>query len=266
VIEAEKVKLNTEQKRNAQEFYSKAPKLRYWDEIHNRFIEMKSDGSRDLIFTDPDEGFSFDDPDADGAMMFTDDSGNYIVFSSGFGVSGQGGGGMVVAGNTILNMAIVQCISASAVQNGEGDADLFSTGFGFSEFSVVIGIAGDFEALADADQSAEDFDPFEYIYGFAIYYVLSDDASGSHEVFDFLDSDGTENFDDFATAMVIDLQNFALGFASGGVITVSGGTMSFNGTYLMIDGEDIFNAWLGDDEDPELNVSEVSGYGSMGCN
>jgi hypothetical protein len=41
---------------------------------HERFIEL-SNGSRDLVFADPDAGFSFDDPDGkNGAMVYTDGS------------------------------------------------------------------------------------------------------------------------------------------------------------------------------------------------
>jgi len=263
-ISGKKIALTASQERAVQDLYTKMPKLKYWDATNHRFIEMKGDGSRDLVFSDPDEGFTFDDGDGDGAMIIDDGDGSVLIFSSGFGVAGTGGGGgMVVAGSTVLEIDIAYCMSVEEVGGEDSDADLFDSGLGFDQFSAVIGIAGDFEGLAN-DPETED--PFQYIYGFAAYYVIGNgDLSGSHNVFDLLGSEGDEDFDDFATAFVVDLQNFALGFASGGTIEISEGSMSFNGTYLMIDGEDLFDSFLSDG-DSDFDVSEVTGYGTMGCN
>jgi hypothetical protein len=263
-VSGKKMVLNQSQARDAQEMYSRMPKLRYWDAAHNRFIEMNP-GSRDLVFSDPDAGFVFDDADGNGAVVYSDGAGDYLVVSTGIGVAGQGGGGTVVAGSTALDIDVTVCLSADAVSNGDGYGDLFDSGFGFTNFSAVFGISGDFEGLANANTGAEDFDPFEYLHGFAAYYVLSDDVNGSHEVFDWLDSDGSEDYDDLASSYVMDFQNFALYFASSGEINVSGGQMSFNGTYVSI--EDLFDSFLSDglgDEEP--TVTEVSGFGTMGCN
>lgn len=259
-----KVALTQDQQRTAGDMYARMPKLRYWDEVNHRFIEMNP-GSRDLVFTDPDSGFSFDDPDGNNAIVFSDDSGDYLVISSGFGVAGQGGGGTVVAGSTALNIDFTICLSADAVAEGDGFGSLFGDDTGWSNFSAVFGISGDFEGLNDADTESEDFDPFEYLYGFAEYFVFSDDLGGSHEVFDWMGDDGTQDLDDLASSFVMDFTNFNLYFASGGEITVSGGQMSFNGNYLEI--ADLFDSFLSDDgleDDPTVN--EVNGFGSMGCN
>ena len=258
------VMLSEAKKRQVQEMTSRVPKLRFYDEQENRFIDFNV-GSRDYVFTDPDEGFTFDDPDQNGVYLWADGTGDYIVFNAGIGVAGQGaGGGIVVAGNSTLDMDFTICLSLAAVAEGDGYGDLFDSGFAFDEFGAVFGIAGDFEALADADSDSEDFDPFEYFQGFAAYYVLADDLNGSHEVFNWLDATGDENFDDMASSYVMDFTNFSLYFATDGVVTVSNGTMTFQGEYLAI--EDLFLDFLeeSDEEEPDFNI--VSGYGSMGCN
>jgi hypothetical protein len=261
------ITLNPDQARTAKDAYGRMPKLRFYDQVNNRFIDMKMDGSRDLVFSDPDEGFSFDDPDNNGMILFSDGSGDYLVFSTGIGVAGQGGGGVVVAGNTTLNIDLAMCISAEAVAAGDGYGDLFDTGFAFNRFAAVFGIAGDFEELANANTSAEDFDPFQYFQGFAVYYILADDISGSHEVFDWLgaNSEDEDTFEDMASSMVIDFQNFDLYFATSGTVTASGGQMMFSGEYLSL--IDLFESFLDDGvDDSNIDYDIVSGFGTMGCN
>jgi|GEM_PF-363990 len=258
------VELDQDQARTAKDAFNKMPKMRFWDETNHRFIEM-SNGNRDLVFSDPDEGFSFDDPDNNGVILFSDDSGDYIVFSTGFGVAGNGGGGVVVAGNSAINIDIAVCISAQAIADGDGFGSIFDTGFAFDEYAAVFGIAGDFDALADADTGAEDFDPFEYFHGFAAYYVLSDEVNGSHEVFDWLGATSEDDFDDFASSFVMDFSNFSLYFSTGGTLEVSGGQMSFNGEYLAI--TDLFESFLNDDfNEDDIQANIVTGFGMMGCN
>jgi hypothetical protein len=260
-----KVTLTETQKREASEMVQRVPTLRFYDEAENRFIDFKV-GSRDFVFSDPDEGFSFDDPDQNGVILWADGDVDYIVFSTGIGTAGNGGGGTVVAGNTALNMDLTVCLSVEEVASGDGYGDLFDTGFGFNEYGAVFGIAGDFEALAGADWEADDFDPFEFFHGYAAYYVITDgELEGNHEVFDWLDTsdDGSGDYDDMASSFVMDFSNFALYFATSGSVNVSGGSMTFNGEYLAI--EDLFLDFLEEnEEDPEVNI--VSGFGTMGCN
>jgi hypothetical protein len=259
-----KVTLTETQKREASEMVQRVPTLRFYDEAENRFIDFKV-GSRDYVFSDPDEGFSFDDPDQNGVILWSDGSVDYIVFSTGIGTAGNGGGGTVVAGSTALNIDLTVCLSIEEIASGDGYGDLFDSGFGFTDYGAVFGIAGDFEGLANADWDAEDFDPFEYFQGYAAYYVLSNELSGNHEVFDWLDSssDDGNDYNDMASSFVMDFSNFSLYFATSGSINVSGGSMTFNGEYIAI--EDLFLDFLGEsEEDPQVSV--VSGYGTMGCN
>ncbi len=256
-----KVSLNEQQSRDASDMYSRMPRLRYWDEHHNRFIEMNP-GSRDLVFSDPDAGFSFSDPDGNNAMVFSDVNGSYFVFSSGIGVAGQGGGGTVIAGPSFLNMDVTVCFSAEEIAGGDGFGSLFGDNSGWSGFGAVFGISGDFEGLSNANTDDPDFNPFEYLNGFAEYFVFSDDLEGSHDVFDWMD--GVDDTEDLASSFVMDFQSMDLYFANGGEINVDGGTMTFDGTYLRI--SDLFESFLNDDGVEDAQVEEVSGFGSMGCN
>jgi hypothetical protein len=261
-----KVALTEEQQARATKMAKRMPKLRYWDEANSRFIDFNPT-TRDFEFSDPDEGFTFDDPDGNNAMVFSDGSDSYLVFSSGIGVSGQGGGGTVVAGTTVLDMDFTVCLSMQEVAAGDGSVDFFSdSSMVFDEYAAVIGISGDFEALANADESSS-FDPFEFLNGYAAFYVIADDVSGSHEVFNWMDADSTNtaDFDDMASAMVFDFQDFSLYFANSGQVATSGGTMEFNGTFIgFINFLDLF---LEDSsEEIDFEAEEVTGYGSMGCN
>jgi hypothetical protein len=262
-----KVELSNEQMNRAKKMTARLPKLRYWDESNQRFIEYNPN-SRDLIFADPDSGFEFDDPDGNNAMVFSDGTDSYLVFSSGFGVSGQGGGGTVVAGSTILNMDITICLSMQEVAEGDGMLDLFDSDNTFSDYASVIGIAGDFEALESSNEDDPDFDPFGFLEGYAAFNVIADDVSGSHEVFNWMDEENasSEDYDDMAYAVVFDFQDFSLYFSNSGTVTTSGGTMEFSGTFIGF--TDLLEDVFADESsvDYEVEAEEVEGYGSMGCN
>ena len=257
-----KISLNEVQERKLHDMVTRVPKVAYYDEATNRQINLNAE-TRDWSFTSPPEGWQFDDADDNGVIFVEDIDGGTIVFSGTAGANT--GGGSVVAGNSALDIDVAICLSAQEVGEDGGFVDLFDTGFGFSEFAVVMGIAGDFEELGNADTESEDFDPFEFFHGFAIYYVLADDIGGNYEVFDWMDSqEGEEDYSDMAAAFLMDFQNFALYFSVDGDINVSGGQMSFNGHYLAL--EDLFLDYLESEDEVDPEFSIVSGFGTMGCN
>ncbi|MEY3398856.1 MAG: hypothetical protein RL220_1450 [Bacteroidota bacterium] len=252
------VTLDADQQRKLQDMVTRVPKLAYFDAENNRFIQMDLQ-NRDWTFVDAGDGWTFDDPDGNGVDYVSTGDGGIIVFSGVYG--NNTGGGMVVAGSSALDIDIAFCLSAEEVGGDDGGLfNIFDSGFGYDEFALVFGIAGDFEALANADTESEDFDPFEYFEGFAEYFVLSDDISGSHEVFDWMDEE--EDVDDMAAAFLMDFQNLALYFSVDGTVNVSGGQMQFDGEYLAL--YDLFLDYLEEGEDdPEFDV--VPGFGAMGC-
>ena len=178
--------------------------------------------------------------------------GNYMVVST--DNTNANAGGMVVAGSTTLDINMAICVSSAA----EGD-NFFSFGDVDSSygFSMVLGIAGDFEALLSGDVDP-DADITEYIYGFAMYIVFEDQASGSYEVLDFTAPD-LEDFEGKGISMIIDFRGAKVYISSDGNLTVGTNTISFNGNYFM-------GAWETDstsNNDPSYD--EVSGFGTMGC-
>lgn len=251
--------------REASKVVSRIPKLRYYDPYRHRFLDLDLQ-NRDYVFSDPDEGFTFDNiGDNNEVMVYSDNSGDYIIYSTGVASAGNGGGGLVVAGETVLNMDFTACIGAQEIQDGSSWDDLFDIGADFDEFGLVVGIAGDFDALQDADWEAENFDPFEFIEGYASYYVISSDLSGEHEVFDWLGwmDDEFTDIDDFASSVVIDLQQEAIYLSTSGTVTVAGGSMTYDGEYASL--MDVFTSFF-DDSEEDVDIDIVSGYGQMACN
>ena len=258
------VTLNSQETRVIGEAVARLPKLRVYNPNTNKFIDMDF-GTRDYVFADADPGFTFDDTDGDGFMVYNDYSGNYIVYNLGGGFAGTGGSGLVIAGDAALNMDYVVCIAASDMDDSGSSADIFETGFNWEEFGAVVGISGDINGLMEADTESEDFDPFSFFNGYAVYYVLSDELTGNHDIFDwFAYADGDTSAEDFAFAMVLDFSDLTLYFANSGNLNVSGGSMNFNGTYLMM--SNFFDAFLEGEDNEDPSFDEVPGYGQMGCN
>ncbi|MFN0032614.1 MAG: hypothetical protein ACKVOR_10685 [Flavobacteriales bacterium] len=264
ITEGKKVVLNEDQERKLHDMVSRVPIIQYYDLATGNVIELDIQ-NRDFSFVSPPDGWYYNDADGDGVEYVQVGDNDYLVFSGSVSGGGSGGGGTVVAGNSALNIDIAICLSLQEVGDGEGYGNLFDSGFSFPEFAAVFGIAGDFEALAEADTESEDFDPFEYFHGFAEYFVLADElAAGSYDVFDWMESDGTEDYFDngWAAAFLMDFQEMAIYFSTDGTITVASSSMTFNGEYLGL--IDIFDAFL-DGEDYDVEAAEVSGFGTMGC-
>lgn len=214
--------------------------------------------SSGITFVDHGDGFSFAESggptfSTSSGMSFSESpSGPIIVLDPSKG--SLGGGGTVVAGTTSLEIAAALCFGV--------DEEALDLGFdfGFSGISAVIGISGDFEALAESDNPDSEAiqDAF---YGFAGYYVFDDNANGKYEV---LNLDAIEEDDEpsgISFAFVIDIKNGYYYISKSGTLTVNGGSISFNGDYYALK----FNFY---DEDAEMDESSwevVSGFGQMGC-
>ena len=152
------------------------------------------------------------------------------------------------------------CFAASDEALG---LDLFDFGGDISGVSTVIGIGGDFEALANGDVD-EDADFTDFFDGFAAYIVYANEAQGTYEVLNWLnDLDEDPDFlEDKGFGYVFDFQNEGLYFSSDGALSVQGGDITFNGEYLAIT-DFIFS--FGEDDD-DISFDYVSGYGTLGCN
>jgi hypothetical protein len=130
--------------------------------------------------------------------------------------------------------------------------------------SGVIGIAGDFEALAN-DELGEEPDFEDFFEGFAAYIVYDSQANGSYEVLDWFEDleGGSDDLADHAFSYVLDWSNFGLYFSSAGTITASGASLNFQGEYLsLLD----FVLTLDEEGEEEMEAEFVEGLGQMGCN
>jgi hypothetical protein len=215
------------------------------------------DGSRSFSFTTvPANGMNFASSNG-GQWVWTEDGGLVVLTEPSAGLGS--GGGMVVAGNSTLNINLAVCFAVGEDALGGG---LFGPDMG--EVAGVIGISGDFEALANGDFDADEDDIFDYYNGFAYYFVYTDQlANTSYEVMNWIEEiDSEEDFDNVSFAFVVDFRGESGGIylSKDGSVTINGATMEFNGNYYGLTGTGFF-----DGEAEVTDVTVVSGYGAMGC-
>ncbi|MBI1266588.1 MAG: hypothetical protein GC193_04055 [Cryomorphaceae bacterium] len=251
-------KVDTEDLRTAERIVANLPEIGIVSEDRSTVYKFNLN-TREFSFSDPNPGWNFSN--SDEVVFYPYNDGGGILFI-GAGSIGSNTGGTVVAGETALDVNYTFCFSASDEALG---LDLFDFGGdSFDGVSIVLGIAGDFEALAegevDEDATFEDF-----FQGFAMYIVYDNEASGSYEILNWLE-DLDEDSDELAGhgfAYVIDFVNFSIYLSASGDLDVSGGQISFSGEYLGL--LDLFLEFT-DEEEGEPEFSVVSGFGTMGCN
>lgn len=225
-----------------------------------------------IIFSHNQSGeksFSFANPSTGGINFATSNGGQWVAYpdepggliiitepSAGLG----SGGGTVVVGSTVLDIAFAMCFAVDE----EAFGDLFDTGI--DEVAGVIGIAGDFDALINGEFDEED-NLFDYFHGFAYYLVYTDQlANDSYEVLNWIEDleQDEDDLEDFGFAFVIHfVNNGGIFLSQNGELTINGGSINFNGNYFGIDG-----IWFltGDDDEQEPEFSEnIPGFGAMGC-
>jgi hypothetical protein len=237
------------------------PSIGVYNRRMNKVIVFRptSDGSREFNFIDP-PGSGIDFASSNGGQWTWSESEGMMILtepSSGLGA----GGGTVVAGNASLEIDLAVCFSVDEEAMG---ADLFDTGVG--EVAGVIGISGDFEALANGDFSENEDDIFDYFHGFAYYLVYADELENSdYEVLNWVDDldQPEEDLEDFGFSFVVSFQNEGgIYISQDGTLNVNGGSIGFNGNYYAIEGVGFFD----DEGDDDADLSVVPGFGTMGCN
>lgn len=248
--------VSAEDQRTAMELLERVPTIGFWD-VENGNLYKFNTQTRDFDFSQPSDGWDFSN--SEDVQYVTDNNGGLLIIPV-FSFGGNTGGGTIVAGNSALNVDYTFCFSASEEALG---LDLFDFGGDFNGISGVIGIAGDFEALADGDVD-EDADFTDFFQGFAAYMVYDDEASGSYNVLNWLEDleDEDVDNDEAAFAYVIDFVEPGIYFSADGQLSVSGGTINFDGEYLAI--TDFLLDF--DEEEGDLAFDYVSGFGALGCN
>jgi len=244
----------------AKKFGSQLPEFVVYNEKSNKYITVNMQ-EKSFSFSTPNDGWNFSNSDD---VVFVDgENGGGILFIGSDALGGNTGG-IVVAGNSAVPINYTFCFSASDEALG---LDLVDLGTSFDGISLVLGIAGDFEALANDELDEEDDIEFtDFFQGMAAYIVYDNEASGSYDVFDWfedLDND-QDDLADAAFGYVFDFVEEGIYFTVDGSMTVSGGSINFQGEYFAI-----LNFFLdffdGEEEDDDIELDIVDGYGEMGC-
>ena len=165
------------------------------------FRQFKS-GKKSFSFVNPPgSGINFATSNG-GQWVWTESGGLIIITEPSAGIGS--GGGTVVAGNTVLDIGFAVCFSFDEEALG---ADLFDTGV--NNVAGVVGIAGDFEALANGDFSEGD-DLFEYFHGFAYYLVYTEQLGNQdYEVLNWIEDldQSTSDLENFGFSFVVGFQD-----------------------------------------------------------
>jgi len=240
------------------------PALQWYNVAMDKIVTFDPKGeTKSFNFSDPNDGWNFSD--ADDVAWAPASGGGGILFIGPGSLNSNSAGGLVVAGNTSLDINYTFCFAASEQALG-----LDIGGFGGPEFdgiSGVIGISGDFEALVNEEYD-EDADPFDYFYGLAYYVVYDNEASGTYDILNWFNN-LEEDPDDlggngFAWVYSFSEETWALYFSQDGELQVNGGMMNFNGSYFGL--ELNFDELEDGDIFYDFDYVEGPGYGSMGCN
>src|SRR5690554_1966384 len=248
------------------------PPIAWYNKTMDKVIVYNPlDNSKSFSFSDPAEGWTF--ATNQGIVWTQNPAGGGVMFITP-GAFGTGSGGVVTAGNLTLPISFAFCFTADEGAMGVDPGD-----FGdFSGLSGVIGIAGNLDALENEDFGEEGVEIEAYFLGVAVYLVFADQASGSYPVLNYVNDgvDLNEIEDDlvqeksFSLVFGFDPNSAGLYMSMNGNMDVSGGNMTFSGSYYGF--EFNFNSIDLDDEaeDPELDFLEgsyveVSGSGTMGC-
>lgn len=245
--------LSTRQQRKVEQLVSNMPDIGVLSEDRSTLYRFNLN-TREFSFGAPNDGWNFSTND--GPVFIPAEEGGGILIIPAFSFGGNTGG-TVVAGSSALDINYTFCFSASDEALG---LDLFDYGGTFDGISMVLGIAGDFDALIEGDVD-EDSDFTDFFQGYAFYFVYDNEAQGTYSILNWFD-DLEEDLDDLeghGFSYVIDFVNFNLYFSSEGTLNVSGGEMSFTGEYFGI--LELLESL--DDEDVDFDF--VPGFGTMGC-
>lgn len=248
---AQSVGTNQLSQQSAQDFLNNMPEIRVKVGKHGFVLPRPSrDG---FSFADSKPGYNFGSSST--IEIVTDGNGGYKWVLSSDGGSANAGG-TVVAGNSSLDIGLAFCFTedkdASGFLFGPAKDSAQTTGV-----STVVGIAGDFESLANGEV-AEDADITDYFTGMAIYMVYDGHASGSYEVLDWTNLD--DDTKDKAVSMVFDLKNGKGYISSSGSLNVNSNSIGFSGNYY-----EFPFSFEKDAENEKGFGGEVTGFGTMGC-
>ena len=248
-------RLTAEQEELVATMVNNVQNLRFWNPETDEFFDFDTHNKRFTFATAPD-GMDFSN--TDGVQWFANPNGGGVLIIP-FGALGTGGGGTVVAGNSALNISYTFCFKATDEALG---LDLFDFGLNIEGISLVLGIAGNFDALIEGDVDA-DSEFTDFFQGFAMYVVYDDNPQGTYDILNWLNDleEEADQLADHGFSYVIDFTNFSIYFSKTGSLSVSGGFMNFSGTYFAL-----LELLTVIEDYGDLQFANVQGFGAMGCN
>jgi hypothetical protein len=247
-------RLSADQEELVKTMVNNVQNLRFWNPETDDFYDFNVK-TREFTFAGAPDGMDFSN--TDGVQWFGNPNGGGVLIIP-FGALGTGGGGTVIAGNSALDIAYTFCFKATDEALG---LDLFDFGLNIEGISLVLGIAGDFEALMEGNVDG-DSEFTDFFQGFAMYVVYDDDPQGTFDILNWLNDleDEADDLADHGFSYVIDFTNFSIYFSKTGTLNVSGGSMNFSGTYFAL----LELLTVIEDYD-DIQFANVPGFGAMGC-
>lgn len=244
-------------KKKALELVEELPEFAFHDKVNDRAIYVNMN-TKSFSFAEPNSGWNFSNDDD---LLFVENDGGGGVLFVGSSSLGGNTGGTLIMGDQVLDITYTFCVSVASEALG---LDVFTDGENdLDGFSILMGIAGDFDALENGDID-EDSDFLDFFQGIAYYYVYDNEAQGDYEVVDWFENFDTDydGFGDKGFAMALAFENFDVYFSVDGNINVSGGEMTFTGSYFGL--LNLVESFFDDDYD-SIDAEIVDGYGTMGC-
>ncbi|MEZ7887503.1 MAG: hypothetical protein QMB45_08615 [Flavobacteriales bacterium] len=244
-------------KKKALSMVEDIPEFSFYDRVNDREIRVNFN-TKSFSFSDPNSGWNYSGDDDLTFVTASEGGGVLYVGSSSLG---SNSGGTLLMGDQVLDISYTFCVSVA--NEALGLDVFFDSESDFDGFSIVMGIAGDFEALENGDID-EDSNFYDYFQGIAWYYIYDNEAQGDYEVVDWFDNfdEDYEGFGNKGFACAMAFENFDVYFSIDGNINVSGGEMTFTGSYFGL--LDLFGSFFDEDYD-SLEAEIVDGFGTMGC-
>lgn len=238
------------------------PTVVVYNENSDKYISLDLNNPKSFTFSNPSGGASFSAPG--GSVQFVNNEGTYSIITTPSSQGGGGGGGLIAAGNIALEVNYVLCFNSGSAEEG---IDFFDLGPAGDGFGGAIGIAGNFEELANSDFDDEgELEVSDFFQGIVAFYAFDGQPSGAYPVINFLDAEG-EGFEgsglnNRGIAYILSFQqnNMGVFFSKSGTVNFSGSSVEFTGTYV---GVTNFNWFEFDEEEPAF--VEVPGSGILEC-
>jgi hypothetical protein len=238
------------------------PTVVVYNSTMDKYISLDLNNPKSFNFTSPSGGASFSSPS--GSVQFVPaGNNNFTIVTTPASAGGGGGGGLITAGDVSLSVSYVLCFNSGDALD---DLNFFDLGPSDTGFGGAIGIAGDFEQLAQGEIDEENTDVTDFFQGFVAFFAFDGQPSGSYPVIDFFafEEDFDGDFSDKGLSYFFSFQenNTGIFFSKSGTVNFGSSSVEFTGTYYGVTGFSFFDF---EESEDEPDYVEVSGNGLLEC-